>query len=161
MMAFAAAAWAQSSGVKFDLDKTPAPAPKKDDNAKKKADAAAKKKADDAKKKKDEEKGKIEGIEIPHGKGFMGLQLVSGTFKLSFYDENKKPTAPDVTRAALRWDVKYQPTPERTVLNPDGGNALAGGKTVKPPYAFTLAITLIKGEGDDAATETIMVPFHQ
>ena len=65
---------------------------------------------------------KIPGMEISRGaKGFMGLELVNGNFKLSFYDEKKKPIAPDVTRAALRWDVKYQPTPERTVLNPDGG----------------------------------------
>src|SRR4051812_5320057 len=94
---FVTALRAQSSGVKFDLDKTPAPAAKKDDAAKKKADDA-KKKADDAKKKKDEGMGKIEGIEIAHGKGFMGLQIVGGTFKLSFYDEKKKPTLPDVTR---------------------------------------------------------------
>src|SRR6185369_3034615 len=106
-LAFATAALAQtqtqtqtqtsppsSGGLRIDLDK-PAPtkkeAPKKDE-----------KKKDDGKKKKDDEIGKIEGIEIPHGKGFMGIQLVNGTFKLSFYDAKKKPTAPDVTRAALR-----------------------------------------------------------
>lgn len=157
---FVASLGAQSSGVRFDLDKPAAPAPKPTDEARKKADEA-KKKAEDAKKKKDDAMGKIEGIEIPHGKGFMGLQIVGGTFKLSFYDEKKKPTAPDVTRAALRWEVKYQPTPERTVLNSDGGTALVSAKTVRPPYSFNLIITLIKGEGDDAASETITVPFHQ
>lgn len=155
-LAFATAALAQSSPpssskLRIDLDQPAAPTkvapkkeePKKDDGKKKEADTP-----------------KIEGIEIPHGKGFMGIQLVNSTFKLSFYDEKKKPTAPDVTRAALRWDVKYQPTPERTVLNPDGGTALTSGKVVKPPYTFKLNITLIKGEGDDAATEFLAVDFH-
>lgn len=155
-LAFATAALAQSSpptsgGLRIDLDKPVAP--------KKETPKPDVKKKDDGKKKEDEI-GKIEGIEIPHGKGFMGIQLVSGTFKLSFYDEKKKPTTPDVTRAALRWDVKYQPTAERTVLNPDGGNALVSSKVVKPPYTFKLNITLIKGEGDDAPTEFLSVDFH-
>ena len=139
-----------SGGIRIDLDKpAPAkPAPKQDD-----------KKKDDGKKK-EAPLPKIEGIEIPHGEGFMGLQLVSGTFKLSFYDKKKKPTLPDVVRAALRWKVNYQPTEERTVLNSDGGNALASGKVVKPPYTFKLFITLIKGEGDDAPTESLTVDFH-
>jgi hypothetical protein len=139
-----------STGLRIDLDKPaqPAtPAPKKDD-----------KKMGDAKKK-EEPPAKIEGIEIARGTGFMGIQLVGGTFKLSFYDAKKKPVAPDVTRASLSWKVRYQSLPERTVLNPDG-NALTSAKVVKPPYSFSLAITLIKGDGDAAATENFAVDFH-
>lgn len=154
-LAFTAALLAQSSppssgGLRIDLDKPaePAqPAPRKDDRKK------------DDTKKKEEPPAKIEGIEIPRGDGFMGIQLVGGTFKLSFYDAKKKPVAPDVTRASLRWKVRYQSLPEQTVLNPDG-NALTSAKVVKPPYTFSLSITLIKGEGDTAATENFTVDFH-
>jgi hypothetical protein len=154
--AFATAALAQSSppasgGMRIDLDK---PAATKKEPSKK-----VEPKKDDGKKK-EEAVAKIEGIEIPHGKGFMGIQLVSGTFKLSFYDEKKKPTPPDVARAILRWKVNYQPTDERTVLNPDGGNALTSGQVVRPPYTFKLFMTLMKGEGDAAATESVSVDFH-
>ncbi len=154
-LAFTMAAFAQSTppisgGLRIDLDK---PAPKKE------APKKEEKKKDDGKKKEDVA-AKIEGIEIPHGKGFLGLQLVNNTFKLSFYDEKKKPTPPDAVRATARWKVNYQPTDERAVLNPDGGNALVASKTVKPPYTFKLFITLIKGEGDDAPTEGLSVDFH-
>ena len=154
-LAFATAAVAQSSppssgGMRIELDKPVAPkkeAPKKDE----------KKNADE--KKKEEAVAKIEGIEIPRGGGFMGIQLVEGTFKLSFYDAKKKPVAPDVTRANLRWTVKNQSLPERVVINPDG-KALTSPKVIKPPYSFSLSIILVKGEGDDAATENFTVDFH-
>jgi hypothetical protein len=155
-LAFAVAAGAQTTPpasppvTKIILDEPAAgttAAPKKDDRKK------------DGKKK-EEPPPKIEGMEIARGSGFLGLQLVNGTFKLSFYDAKKKPVAPDVTRAALRWNVNYQSTPEHTVLNPDG-KSLTSAKAVKPPYAFKLFITLIKGEGGDAVTENFTVDFHQ
>jgi hypothetical protein len=139
-----------SGRMRIELDKPAqpaAPAPKRD--LKKQEDA----------KKKEEPPPKIDGIEIARGTGFMGIQLVGGTFRLSFYDAKKKPIAPDVTRANLRWKVRYQSLPEQTVLNRDG-NALTSAKLVKPPYTFSLSITLIKGEGDAAPTEDFTVDFH-
>ena len=155
-MVFAAIALAQSTssrsgGVRIDLDK---PADKPATTTTKKEDG----KKDEAKKK-EEAPEKIEGIEIPRGDGFMGIQLVGGTFKLSFYDAKKKPVTPDVTRANLRWKVRYQSLPEQTVLNLDS-NALTSAKVVKPPYSFSLAITLIKDDSDAAATENFTVDFH-
>jgi hypothetical protein len=146
-------AWAQ---VRINLDDPPKPATPANDpsNAASKADA---KKQDD--KKKADEMGKIEGIEIARGSGFLGIQLVEGTFKLSFYNAKKKPVAPDVSRANLSWKVKYQSLPEKTVLNPDG-KALTSAKVVKQPYTFPLTIILVKGEGDDMTTETFTVDFH-
>lgn len=117
----------------------------------------------DAKKKdakKTDEVGKIPGVEISRGTGFLGIELVGGTFKLSFYDAQKNPVAPDATRANLRWSPKTQSLPERTVLNLSG-NALTSAKVVKPPYSFSLSITLIKGDGDDAPAENFTVDFHQ
>jgi hypothetical protein len=115
--------------------------------------------------KKAEAPPKIEGMEIARGaKGFLGLQLVGGTFKLSFYDMKKKPVAPDVARAMLRWDPKGKVGQERLVLNRDG-MALSSPRPVKPPYVFKLFITLLPegaaGDGADAAPagETIVVDF--
>jgi hypothetical protein len=155
-LVFATAALAQSSPpssgkLRIDLDQPAAP--------KKAAPKKAETKKDDGKKK-EAEMGKIEGIEIPHGKGFMGIQLVNSTYKLTFYNDKKKPIPPDVTRAVLRWKVNYQPNDERTVLNPSGPNALGSSFVVRPPYTYKLYITLISGEGDDAATEFVTVDFH-
>lgn len=139
--------------------------------AAKDAKAAVKKdeKKKDAKAK-DDTPGKIEGMEIARGGGFMGLQIVNGTFKLSFYDAKKKPVAPNVARAAFRWAVSYQKQPERSILSPGGGaNSLVSDKTVKPPYSFKLFITLFKTDADayavdgaaDAGAESLTVDFTQ
>lgn len=116
--------------------------------------------------KKEEPPPKIEGMEIARGgNGFLGLQIVEGRFKLSFYDAKKKAIAPDVARAALRWPVNYKIGDERTVLMPDGNKALTSTKAVRPPYTFKLFITLIR-EGDQAAAdspagETYVIDFRQ
>lgn len=140
---------------------TPAPAdqkklaPKADAKA---APAAAKK---DEKKKKADEMGKIDGLEIPRGAGFMGIQIVGGVFKLTTYDARKKPAAADFTRVALRWNPSNQKAPERALLVPGGGlGSFTSEKIVKPPYAFKLFITLIKGDGDDAPVENFTVDFQ-
>lgn len=162
-----AVALAQNKPVKVNLD-DPAPPPTKS-GAKPATPPAATKAAPgqpapkaDAKKKdakKADEMGKIPGVEIPRGAGFLGIELVGGTFKLSFYDAKKNPVAPDATRANLRWNPKTQSLPERTVLNVDG-NALTSAKVIKPPFSFSLSIALIKGDGDDAPTESFTVDFH-
>jgi len=129
--------------------------------AKAKADAA--KKAADAKK----EVGKIDGFQIARGdRGYLGLQIVNSTFKLSFYDAKKKLIAPDVASAVLRWSVTYQKQPERALLTVSG-NALASEKTIRPPYAFKLSILLLKEavEGGptagEVAGESFSVDFSQ
>lgn len=115
--------------------------------------------------KKDEKPAKIEGIEIPRGpKGYMGIEIVNATFKLSFYDTNKKPVAPDVDRAALRWDPKYKVGEERVVLVPAGdAKALTSPKNIRPPYHFKLFITLLKdaAEGQPPVNETFTIDFRQ
>lgn len=102
----------------------------------------------------------IEGITIPRGSGFLGIAIVGGTFRLSFYDAEKKPVPPDVARAALRWPVKYQPGDERAVLNPaPDGNSLTSTRVVRPPYQFKLFITLIPADAAAGAGETFVVDF--
>lgn len=103
----------------------------------------------------------IPGQTIARANGtFLGLEVVGGNFKLSFYDAKKKPMSPDVTRAAARWPNTRGPGDNRTVLNPSG-NALVGSKPVIPPFNFNVFITLLQGEGDESkAVETLVVPFR-
>jgi hypothetical protein len=112
-----------------------------------------------------EEMGKIEGMEIarPNGK-YLGIRIVDGVFRLTFYNEKRKPIAPDVTRAALRWDAKYKAGDERTVLNPGGDeNSLTSSKVVRPPLTFKLYITLLAtaADGTDVAVENYPIDFRQ
>lgn len=112
------------------------------------------------------EEPKIEGVEVLRGeRGFLGVQIVNGTFKLNFYDKAKKPTEPDVARAALRWDPKYKVGEERVVLNPTGdGKSLSSPKVIRPPHQFKLYITLIKeaiGEGQSPVSESFVIDFKQ
>jgi hypothetical protein len=115
--------------------------------------------------KKEEPMGKIAGTEIKRGAGYMGLELVGGTFKITFYDAKRKPMAvpPEITRAALRWAVSYrQGLDERAVLNPsEDGKSLTSLKVVKPPHNFRLYITLLAAAtAEDGAGETYSIDFR-
>lgn len=112
-----------------------------------------------------EELPKIEGMEVARaGGGFLGVAITGGTFKISFYDAKRKPAQADVSRALLRWDPKYKQGSERVVLTLSGdGKALASAKTIRPPYAFKLFITLLKdaaGAEEAAAGETLVIDFR-
>jgi hypothetical protein len=104
---------------------------------------------------------KIPGFTITRGNGtFLGLEVVGGNFKLSFYNAKKKPMAPDVTRATARWPNPHGPHDFHTVLNLSG-NALVGTKPALPPYTYNVFLTLLKGDGDEAkAVENYVVPFR-
>jgi hypothetical protein len=116
-------------------------------------------------KKKEDEMGKVLGIEIARPDDrFMGIRVVDGVFRLTFYNAKRKPTPPDITRAVLRWDPKYKIGEERTVLNPGGDeNSLTSSKVVRPPLTFKLFITLLTAasDGTEKATETYTVDFRQ
>ncbi len=145
---------------------TPAPAPNRTAPAAKStlpAKNAPAAKAPAAKTvKKEEPPPKIEGITSPRGKNFLGIQIVNGTFKRSFYDEKKKPMAADVSRAVLRWDPKYKVGKERLLLGVgEDGKSLSSPKNIRPPYNFKLYITLLKdvSEAEDPAGETFVIDF--
>lgn len=114
----------------------------------------------------EEEIGTIKGMTIPRsGNRFLGVEIVDGNFKITFYNEKKKPVPPDVDRAALRWDPKYKVGMERLVLNRGGDpNALTSGRFIRPPYNFKLTIVLLGGEDNDdegAGGETHVIDFRQ
>lgn len=116
-------------------------------------------------KKKEDEMGKIEGVEVSRGeKGYFGLQVVGGAFKLTFYNDKKKPTAGGFDRAALRWNPINKKGDDRVVLLPDGGGQVfTAGSPVKPPYNFRVFVTLVKEatDGQPAANESYVVDFRQ
>ncbi len=113
--------------------------------------------------KKKEPERKIPGITLTRANGtLLGLEIVGGKFKLSFYDAKKKPMAVDVTRATARWpNLKSATTGDyRTVLNPSG-TALIGERPVVPPFAFNVYLNLIQGEGETAkSVEAFVVQLH-
>lgn len=111
--------------------------------------------------KKEEPLPKIPGTEITRTNGTkLGLEVVDGRFKLTFYDKKNKAMAVDVTRATARWPNPRSPGDNRTVLN-GSGTALVGQKPVIPPYTFNVFLTLLQGEGDEAkAVENYTVQFR-
>jgi len=110
--------------------------------------------------KKEEELPKIPGTVIVRPDGTkLGLEVVGGNFKLTFYDKKHKPRAMDVSRATARWPNPRAPGDNRTVLN-GSGTSLVGAKPVVPPFNFNVYLTLLQGEGDEAkAVENYTVPF--
>ena len=107
---------------------------------------------------------KIEGLEISRGeKGFLGIEVADGKFKLNFYDKEKEPMKPDVARAALRWDPKYKVGMERVVLTPGAENVLTSERFIRPPYNFKLFIVLVNdtAAGEDPVGETYTIDFRQ
>ena len=105
---------------------------------------------------------KIEGVEVPrNGGGYLGVTIVDGTFRISFYDARKRPVPADVSRALLRWDPKYKQGQERVILNASAdGRTLGSARAIRPPYLFRLFITLLKDAGgSDEAGEGYVIDF--
>jgi hypothetical protein len=115
-----------------------------------------------------EEEPKIEGQAIARaGGGWLGLKVEGGTFRLRFYDANKKPVAPDAARAVLRWKSNRRVAREVAILTPSGEpNLMTSEKSVPPPYNFRLTLVLMRAgsgesEADEAAAEAISIDFRQ
>jgi hypothetical protein len=108
------------------LAQTPAPAPSPTPAPATPAKPGAKPEA-----KKPEPEPVIDGFVIQRKNGtYLSLTIVDGKFNLRFYDKKKKPAAPDVDRAMVRWNNPHGPGDNRTILNPGrpgyAGRALRG-----------------------------------
>lgn len=108
-----------------------------------------------------EPEGTISGTAIARANGgWLGLEMRDHTFRLTFYDANKKPVPADATSAVLRWPVRYQPNDERTLLTPtDDPSVLASSYWVKGPLAFKLHITLLT-EAKSDSPESYVIDYH-
>ncbi|HEY5228571.1 MAG TPA: hypothetical protein VIJ19_08515 [Opitutaceae bacterium] len=93
-----------------------------------------------------EKEGTIAGFAIKRAdSGWLGLELKDSLFRMTFYNDKKKPVPADRPSAVVWWSVHYQPNPERTELTPaDDPAVLASAYIVKDPHVFKLHITLIK-----------------
>ncbi|HMD61846.1 MAG TPA: hypothetical protein VKG78_10455 [Opitutaceae bacterium] len=110
----------------------------------------------------EEAEGTISGTPVARsqGGGWLGVDVRDRTFKITFYNEKKKPVPADVTSAILRWPVHYQPNDERIELLPtDDPSVLASPYIVKGPLSFKLRITLLTAGKPDAA-EAYVIDFH-
>jgi hypothetical protein len=110
----------------------------------------------------DEKEGTVAGMAIqrPQG-GWLGVEIKDRTFRITFYNDKKKPVPADVTSAVLRWPVHYQPNDERTELLPSADpSVLASAYAVKGPLSFRLHITLLN-EGKPDAVESYTIDFQQ
>lgn len=93
---------------------------------------------------------KLPGVVLnrPNGQ-YLTLEVIDGKFKLSFWNEKKKPVKADVSRAFAHWNPKTKAGEDRTVLNPsDDGTSLRGTTFVRPPYNYPIYLTLIPEEGE-------------
>jgi hypothetical protein len=157
-----------NSGIRINLDEPPAPKPvaptaKPASPVPPAAKAAPKGAKSGPAAKKAEPAPKIDGFVIDRGaKGYLGVKIESGVFKISFYDQDKKPAGIDVSGAVLRWPVNYQRNDERTMLTPAGdGKSLSSEKVVRPQSNYKLFITLLKtgDTGEQVAVENYVVDF--
>lgn len=101
----------------------------------------------------------LPGSVVPHGGGWLSLSLAGGTFRLGFYDANKRPVDMPFIRATARWNSTLRTSEQRLVLNPSGdGKTLKGNKPVKPPYVFKVYLTLMNA--DDSVGASYVIDFR-
>ena len=107
--------------------------------------------------------GKIPGLAIsrPNG-GWLGLEMIGGTFKLTFYNAKKKPVTVDVASAIISWKPPIQKFTDkvRVFLTPGGdGKSLVSERNVPPPHKFTLTINFFVSGKEDAVESYSGVDF--
>jgi hypothetical protein len=109
-----------------------------------------------------EEEPVIPGLAVARKNGgFIGLELADGGFKISFYDEKKKPIPCDVARATIRWNPNNKKGDERRILNlsGDGKTLVSNPPVVRPPYIFKLYLTFLSEDGQ-AVESFPMIDFR-
>jgi hypothetical protein len=98
----------------------------------------------------EDEEGEVKGIAIARPNGqWLGVTMDGLNLRLTFYDEKKKPVAPDVVRATARWNRPTVATPDRAVLNPGGdGFSLVGNRVVRKPWTFVVYLALVNDKDE-------------
>ncbi len=81
--------------------------------------------------------------------GWINVEPQGTRLVVKFFDKDKKPVAPDVTRGLVR--LKYaSKNPAHAVLAREG-NLLATPATIRPPHNYMVILSLFAGDGDEAA----------
>jgi hypothetical protein len=93
----------------------------------------------------EESEGTISGMPIQRAQGgWLGIEIKDQCFRMTFYNDRKRPVRADVAGAVLWWPVQYQPNNERVELTgSDDPAVLSSTKAIRPPYTFKLHITLL------------------
>ena len=105
----------------------------------------------------------IPGLTIPRSNGgFLGLQIDDqSNFKLTFYNAQKKPVAPDVASATLRWVPHGKRGIDFVSLTPgEDGVSLTSPRFIQKPWMFHLFIALF-AQGSNDPVENYTVDFSQ
>lgn len=99
---------------------------------------------------------KILGAVITRADGtFLGLEVVAGNFKLSFYDAEKKAIAPNVSQARATWPNPRGQGNLRTMLNLSE-NALVGAKPVLPSYTYDVRWCSCRALGNNSKSSNLL-----
>lgn len=102
----------------------------------------------------------LEGVVVERtGGGYLTLMMDGTALVIRFFDTEKKPVPPDVSRGFVRFQFPNR-SPERRPLNPtEDGLALRHGQPLRHPHVFKAFLTLVHGEGeDDVETYTVDYP---
>lgn len=104
---------------------------------------------------------KIDGIALARAKGgYIGVTIDGIRMKVSFYDEKKKPVAPDVVRITARWNPpRVAGGMKHSVLLPEGENSLMSPSEFRPPHTYLVFLVLIGP--DDSVVEQFTVYLNQ
>ena len=89
--------------------------------------------------------------------GWINVQTAGAQMIVKFFDAEKKPVAPDVERATVRFRYAAKSEIKRTVLNREGDTLVSPGN-VRPPHNFLVTLTLLRGD-DVAAGATEVFNF--
>lgn len=88
--------------------------------------------------------------------GWLNIDTAGTRLILKFYDKDKKPTPPDVSRGLAQFRYASR-NPERAPLNRDGDTLTTPAK-LKPPHNFLVLINLFAGEAPDPV-ETYSIKY--
>jgi hypothetical protein len=86
---------------------------------------------------------------------------------LKFFDAKKKPVAPDVARAFVKFRPSGRRPENRTLVPTADGMSLSGGRPLRPPFVFRAYISLIPETGgpdvgdDDEDGEVVSMEQYQ
>lgn len=106
---------------------------------------------------------RMEGVLIPRGeKGFLALRIAESGFELRFFSPERRPLAPDVSRAVVRFTPAGRKTgPESHLLERSvDGKALQSARTVRPPHTFRVTVLLFAA-GAEQPRETYTADFRK
>ena len=91
----------------------------------------------------------LEGVVVERPDGtFMTVTMDGTRALLSFFDAKKKPIAPVVERAFVKFRLSGRRPENRTLLPDAEGMSLTHGRPLRPPFVFRAFITLVHEDGD-------------